>query len=170
MKKILGFLLSLIMVCTLFGCTKTTEQTSSVQLPNPIHDSTAEDILKTLGITMKIPGDAQNTSYSIIELANESSIAQAKFSRSDVDYTYRIRPAKAFEDISGAYYDWTSKKNIEVSYCSGEVRFIEGKQGICLWYDAVPGLMYCIYAESGASEKSLLTLANELFIPAKDVP
>ncbi len=170
MKKFTGIVLSLLIVCMLFGCTKTTAQKPSVQLPNPVHDSTADNILQTLGITMKIPGDAQNTSYSIIEITNESSIAQAIFTRGDVAYTYRIRPAKAFEDISGAYYDWTSEKKIEVSYCSGEVRYIEGKQGICLWYDVVPGLMYCIYAETGASEKSLLALANELYVPAKDAP
>jgi hypothetical protein len=50
------------------------------------------------------------------------------------------------------------------------VRYIEGKEGICLWYDTVPGLMYCIYAETGAAEASLLSLANELYVPEKDAP
>jgi len=82
---------------------------------------------------------------------------------------YLIRSAAAFEDISGAYYDWKVVIEIEISYCSGEVRLIKVEEGICLWYDTIPGLMYSLYVNTGASEEGLLSMADELYIPAKDV-
>jgi hypothetical protein len=170
MKKTFSVLLVLALVCFLFGCTKSSEPVSETKIVNPVRESTAAEILETLGITMKLPADAQNVNYSIINLDNGKPIAQARFMRVNVEYTYRIRSATALEDISGAYYNWTTVKKIEISYCSGELRYIEGQQGICLWYDVVPGLMYCIYADANASEETLLALANELYVPAHDVP
>jgi hypothetical protein len=170
MKKTFVLLLSLAMVCLLFACAKTDEEGSDSQLPNPVQNSTAQEILDTLGITFNIPVDAQDISYSIINESDANAIAQAVFTLDNIEYTYRIASAAEFSDISGAYYDWTTTKDIEVSYCSGELSYIEGEQGICQWYDTVPGLMYSIYAASGASEESLLSLANKLFVPAYDVP
>ena len=137
---------------------------------NPVRKSTAAEIQNALGITLNIPEDAQNVQYSIIDSGDGKPIAQAKFTENSVEHIYRIRPATALEDISGAYYDWSTIENIEVSYCSGEVRYKEGKQGIILWYDVVPGLMYCVFTDNGASEQSLLSIANKLYVPAKDAP
>jgi hypothetical protein len=170
MKKAIAVLLTLVFVCSLLGCAKTTEQQSGTEIVNPVQESTAAEILETLGITLNVPKDAQSVSYFIINMDDGHPIAQAKFARNNVEYTYRIRSAPALEDISGAYYDWTNIKKIEVSYCSGELRYNEGKEGICLWYDVVPGLLYCIYTDKGASEETLLALANELYVPAEDIP
>lgn len=168
MKKAIPMLLALLLVGLLSGCMANIGQQPSTQVKNPVHDSSAKEILDTLGMNMNVPDDAQNISYATIDTDNDKPIAQAKFTLDNVEYTYRIRSAASFEDISGAYFDWKTTNKIEISYCSGEVRFIDGEQGICLWYDTVPGLMYCIYAESGASEDSLLAMANKLYIPAKD--
>jgi hypothetical protein len=86
-------------------------------------------------------------------------IAQAKFVQNGMDYTYRVRPATALEDISGAYYGWTTMNEIEVSYCNGKVRYNEGRQGVILWYDVVTSLMYSIFTDHGASEQSLLFIS-----------
>lgn len=137
---------------------------------NPVTETTAEEIQNTLGITLKIPGDAQDIEYTMIDSGDGKVIAQAMFKENGMAYTYRVRPATALEDISGAYYDWNTIKEMEVSYCSGEIRYNEGKQGIILWYDVVPGLMYSVFTNEGASEESLLSIANKLYVPAKDVP
>jgi len=179
MKKVLAAIVTIAMMCLLFGCAKTADQKSttaassatsatSAQIANPVHESTADEILNKLGINLNIPADAQNVKYSIIDTGDSYSVGQAQFTKNNIDYTYRVKSATALEDISGAYYDWTTKKDIKVSYCSGQVQYIAGKEGICLWYDTVPGLMYSIYADSGASEESLLALANELYVPEKD--
>jgi len=168
MKKAISILLALILIGSLSGCS-TTEKKPAEEVENPVRESSAEEILETLGMTLNVPADAQNASYSIIDIEDVNPIAEAKFTRDNVEYTYRIRSAAAFEDVSGAYYDWKIVNQIEISYCSGEVRLIEGAEGICLWYDPVPGLMYSLYVNTGASEEGLLSMANELYIPAKDV-
>lgn len=177
MKKAYAIIMTLLLLCFLFGCAKATDQNSgsttndaSTTIVNPVQESTAAEILEKLGITIRIPADAINANYSIIEMDGGNSIAQVKFSSGNAEYNYRIQPAAELTDISGAHYDWTTVKKTEVSYCSGELRYIEGKEGICLWYDIVPGLMYCLYADSGASEKTLMEVANKLYVPAQDAP
>ena len=170
MRKALSILLLILVASALFGCAKKDEPEPTIQVPNPVHESTATEILETLGITFHIPEDALNVSYSTIDAGNEKAMAQAKFTRSNVEYTYRIQSKAAFEDISGAYHVWTTVKKIEVSYCNGELRYNDGKEGVCLWYDTVPGLMYSVYTGEGAAEKTLISLANTLFVPAKDAP
>ena len=170
MKRMGFMLMALVLVLLAVSCAKAPETTPGTQLPNPVHDSSAQEILEKLGITLHLPPDAQDVHYSILELTGEPSVAQAQFSSSGLACTYRIQPASELKDISGAYFDWKSDKDIEISYCPGEVHYLEGEQGICLWYDVVPGLMYSLYVENGASEEILLNLANQMYVPAKDVP
>ena len=169
MKKAISILLALILIGVLAGCSTSTEKKPAEEVENPVHESSAQEILETLGMNLNVPLDAQNISYAIIDVDDVNPIAEAEFTRDNVEYTYRIRSAAAFEDLSGAYYDWKVVNEIEISYCSGEVRLINGEEGICLWYDTVPGLMYSLYVNTAASEEGLLSMANELYIPAKDV-
>ena len=168
MKRVLMILLLLTMACLAPGCVREAEP--EPELPNPVHESTSEEILKTLGITFNLPSDAEDVAYHIIDMEEGSPVAETLFTQGVTEVTYRIRPLAQFEDISGMYYDWKTVTPVEVSYCSGEVRFIEGEQGICLWYDTVPGLMYSIAVENGATGEMLHELANELYVPAKDIP
>lgn len=199
MKKMTGVLLVLLLVFSLLGCNTSSIQNSAAEaaspaplptgesnsapapaetsgvtpssgIPNPMHESSAAEILDTLGITFHIPDTAADVSYFIIDTGSGSKTAQAVFKLDQVEYTYRIQSAPAFTDISGAYYDWTAKQPVEVGYCSGEMRYIAGEQGVCLWYDVVPGLMYSLYSETGASAEGLLALANKLFVSAEDAP
>lgn len=145
---------------------KAVETPSSAGMPNPVHESTAEEILNTLGMKFHIPGEARAVRYFVVD-SGQDRIAQAVFTLGDTEYTCRIQSAAAFADISGAHCDWASKREIDVSYCKGEVRCNDGKQGVCLWYDTVPGLMYSLYADDGASEDGPLNLANRMFVPAE---
>jgi len=169
MKKTLAVLLTAAIAFLLFGCATVPEE-SEDGIPNPLRESTADEILQTLGITFNLPQEAQDVSYSIIEIAEANPIAQAQFTLNDAGYAYRIQSTDAFTDISGSYYDWTTIEAIDIAYCSGELRYIEGGAGICLWYDIVPGLMYSVSTDTGTSRDSLLSLADELYVPAKDVP
>ena len=168
MKKALSMFLLILVASFMFGCAKKAEPIPATQLVNPVHESTVAEILEKLGIQFHVPKDAQNVSYFTIDAGDKKAMAQAKFTRNNVEYTHRIQPKAAFEDISGAYFNWATVKKVEVSYCSGELHYNNGKEGICLWYDTVPGLMYSVYMEQGASEETLMSLANELFVPAKD--
>jgi len=170
MKKTFVILLTLLLITTLFGCKAENDEDQGLGLPNPMHGSTSDEILNELGITFHIPDNAGDTKYYIIDSQDGPRTAQAEFTLDDIKYIYRIRPAAEFEDISGAYYDWDNVKEAEISYCSGEVRYNEGKEGICLWYDVVPGLMYSLFTDKGASEDTLITAADTLYAPAQDAP
>jgi hypothetical protein len=165
MKKVIVLLLCQILILSLFGCAGD----KNTDMVNPVHESSAEEILDSLGITMNIPEDAENISYYIIDTDEGEPIAEAQFKIEGVNYTYRIRSTPEMEDISGAYYDWETVKNVEVYYCEGELCYNEGREGVCLWYDAAAGLMYSLFTDTGASEETLLGLANELFVPAQDI-
>lgn len=168
MRKIIMFLLIMTMIVTSFGCASEESEELKSELPNPVRLSSYDEVLETLGMTLKVPEKAENVIYQVIAVEEETPIAEARFNEDEVNFTYRIRSASAFEDISGAYFDWSVNKAIEISYCSGEISYIEGKEGICLWYDTVPGLMYTLYVDSSASEEMLLRIANEVYIPAED--
>lgn len=143
--------------------------TASAGLANPVKDSTAQEINDTLGIPFNIPTDAQNVKYSIIDAGSGAKkIAQAAFTLNGVQYTFRIQSATAFADISGANFTWTKNDTADVSYNKAEVHLIDGKQGICQWYDTVPGLMYSLYADSGATKDTLSSVANKLFTPMQE--
>ena len=170
MRKASCIILVILVACALSGCSSKLDKENNTQVVNPVRESTAAEILEFLGINFHFPEDAKNISYYIIELEGENPIAQAIFTKNNTEYIYRIQPNATFKDISGVYYEWATVKNFEVSYCSGELRCNDAKEGLCLWYDTVPGLMYSVFTEECASEESLVSLANELFVPAKDVP
>ena len=73
-----------------------------------------------------------------------------------------------FADISGI--DGTFAENIEgkVLWCSAKLHFDQNGQGRIVWFDVVPGILYSLSMDSGASEAALLDLATELFVPAQE--
>lgn len=161
MKKTLYLILILLFINLLLGCTKV--NAPDTEMINPVHDSSADEIQKSLGISFDIPADAQNISYYTVVTDEGKPIAQATFMRTSQNYTYRIRATEAFEDISGAYYEWMRTQVIDVGNTTGEIWFIEGEEGVCLWYDEVSGLMHSVFTDSGATAASLESLANELY-------
>jgi hypothetical protein len=168
MRRIILFLMISTMIVFGFGCESDGSEEQSSELPNPVRVSSYDEILATLGMTLKVPEDAENVVYQIIDIEEGPDIAEANFSLDQVECTYRVQSTSTPTDISGAYYDWTVTKEIEISYCSGEISYIEGQEGICLWYDTVPGLMYSVFVDKDASEEMLLEIANEVYIPAED--
>lgn len=170
MRRIILFLAISALIVVSSSCSKVRENDASVpELPNPIRVSTYDEILDELGIRLKVPDDAGDVIYQIIDFEEEPSIAEAKFKLGKVNCTYRVRSATEQEDITGAYYNWNVNKEIEIAYCSGEISYIEGKEGICLWYDTVPGLMYSIFVDMDATEELLVEIANKVYIPFEDV-
>ncbi len=173
MKKLLLFLVS---GCFLIlGCTKkSTENVASkteeaVQMVNPIKESSAKEILQKVGVEIGVPEDASNIRYSIIT-TSEGLTAQMDFDWKNSECTARIQPSVSLqlEDISGFYYNWKNETTCSVSYNVAQVKWTgtsEGVQpGICIWWDAVPGLMYSVSMKNNANEQLLSELANAVYI------
>jgi hypothetical protein len=134
-------------------------------MPNPMRESSAQEILDTLGLSFAIPDRAEDVAYYIIDMDDGTALAQAVFTLDGTEITYRIQPAASFTDISGVYEDWTTAESVQIQYGSGEAYCSDSGKGVCLWYDAAPGLMYSVYMSANADIDTLAALAGELFVP-----
>jgi hypothetical protein len=165
MKKILASLLSLLMILSFGACAAENGET----LPNPITDSTAEEILETLGIEFSLPEGASDAAYSIIGVEGENPIAQVKFTLDGKEINCRIQPAEELYDNTGMYYEWeNTEENAAVGTCPATLRWNEDAEGICFWYDEAAGLLYSVSVTEGASAEYLTKLAEMLYLPLQE--
>ena len=160
MKHFLLLLIPLLLFC---GCKQ-----KQVEMPNPVVESTFEEIQQKLGITFGIPKDAENIYYSIIA----GDLAQMDFIWQETECTARIKPSTSteLEDISGFYYEWNKEIEIPVGYNTATARWFESDgeiTGIVIWQDIVPGLTYSVSMKQNAILENLFILANAVFIPVQ---
>ena len=87
----------------------------TVGLPNPVQESTAEDIAKELNVKFAVPDGAKNIRYSIIA----GNLAQMDFIWNEAECTARIKPDTESEDISGFYYNWPNETPCTVGENAG---------------------------------------------------
>ena len=141
---------------------------TQAEIPNPVREVRASELQEQTGISFTMPEGAQDVSYYTID-TDGNDMAQMTFMLNGVECTCRIWgtgvPTVGLEDISGMYYQWTSEETAAIGENAAELHWIEGEQGIALWYDYAPGLLYCVAVDSKASLDSLLSLSKELYIP-----
>ena len=134
--------------------------------------TTASQILRSTGLDVTVaPADARDITYNAF-LLEGLTVAETTFELDGITYAYRMAATmelgEDFADISGI--DGTFAENIEgkVLWCRAKLRFDQGGQGRIVWFDVVPGILYSLSMDSGASEAALLDLATELFVPAQE--
>ena len=157
MRRLLLLFIPLLFFC---GCKQ-----KQVEMPNPVVESTFEEIQQKLGITFGIPKDAENIYYSIIA----GDLAQMDFIWQETECTARIKPSTSteLEDISGFYYEWNKEIEIPVGYNTATARWFESDgeiTGIVIWQDIVPGLTYSVSMKQNATLENLFILANAVYI------
>lgn len=168
MRKI--FLLILIFVMVLAGCTgknKTANQKSGekmvVGVPNPIHESTAEEIAERLNVKFAVPDGAKKVRYSIIA----GNLAQMDFIWNEAECTARIERDAESEDISGFYYDWSNETLCTVGGFNAVVKWqiteVGEVVGICLWQNKAANLTYSVSMKKNADSEKLAALANAVY-------
>ena len=161
MKRL--FLLLLLPLFLFISCKQ-----KQVEMPNPVVESSFEEIQQKMGITFGIPKDAENIYYSIIA----GDLAQMDFTWQEAECTARIKASTTteLEDISGFYYEWDKEIELPVGYNSATARWIEADGetiGICIWQDIVPGLTYAVSMRENATLENLFILANAVYIPVQ---
>ena len=143
--------------------TKRKSSPEKLALPNPVKKSSEEELMNSLGVTFGRPMGASDIYYSIVG----DKMAQMDFMYDGHQCHARIRPSAEFEDISGFFYDWENEGNVRIGWCDGKVKYsIQGDEvcGICLWWDAAPGLMYSVSMRTGATPELLQQLAEEVYV------
>ena len=166
MKKQIALFLSVALLLALCGCTARKEPTgeSDTEVVNPIHETDAAGVAERLGATMTAPEGAENVSYRLID--GEQPIGEMTFTLEGRDYAYRMAPsAMGEESIDGMHYDWQQSGETPVGYLSAALSWNEGGAGVIRWFDTVPGMLYSLSMNEGASREALSATANLLFAP-----
>ena len=132
-------------------------------LPNPVQESTAEDIAKELNVKFAVPDDAKNIRYSIIA----GNLAQMDFIWNEAECTARIKRDAESEDISGFYYNWSNETPCTVGENAGiakwQITEVGEVVGICLWQNKASNLTYSVSMKNNADSEKLIALANYIY-------
>jgi len=133
---------------------------------NPWTPTTAQGLMDALGLQLGLPDGATNVNWQML---GTEQMGQVTFTWQGENYTARIAPADAFEDISGLYVQWEAEYECEVGRCKGIVRRAHdggNTVDLCLWYDDLTGLMYAVsVADADLDGFDIVAAAQKLFIP-----
>lgn len=134
--------------------------------------TTASQILRITGLDVTVaPESAGNITYNVF-LLGDLTVAETTFVIDGITYAYRMAATteirEDFADISGMEGLFGQNAEGEVLWCSAKLSFDEGGQGKIVWFDVVPGILYSLCAESGASADMLQNMAVQLFEPVQD--
>ena len=154
MKKLLVFVLAACCLLALAACTDRDPQGDSNQIPNPVHECTAEELTAQTGITLNVPITAVDVTYSYID-GDKEPLAQVTFTYQGQVYTYRGQKTQTVKDISGMYYEWTKTTN-DSEDTPYTCYFTDAGQGIALWH--TDGVSYTLGMTENAAEELLVTM------------
>lgn len=166
MKKTL-ILISIFMImlvsCSGKKSAVNTTANKTIGLPNPVQESTAEDIAKELNVKFAFPDGAKNIRYSIIA----GNLAQMDFIWNEAECTARIKRDAELEDISGFYYNWSNETPCTVGENAGiakwQITEVGEVVGICLWQNKASNLTYSVSMKKNADSEKLIALANDIY-------
>lgn len=142
-------------------------------------DMTTADLLDTVdsifaalgGQLSNAPEGARDVHYNAFHL-DGLAVGETTFTLDGARCAYRIAPtyetSPDFADISGVEENFARQAEAEVGWCSARLAWNDGGAGKVVWFDPVPGQLYSLSVDAGASRDSLLDLANQLFLPAQD--
>lgn len=167
MKKTL-ILISIFMImlvsCSGKKSAVNTTANKTIGLPNPVQESTAEDIAKELNVKFAVPDGAKNIRYSIVS----GNLAQMDFILNEAECTARIKRDAESEDISGFYYNWSNETPCTVGANAGiakwQITEVGEAVGICLWQNRASNLTYSVSMKKNADSEKLIALANAVYI------
>ena len=135
----------------------------TVGMPNPVHESSAEEITERLNVKFAVPDGAKNIRYSIIA----GNLAQMDFIWNEAECTARIKRNAESEDISGFYYNWSNETPCTVGENAGIVKWqiteVGEAVGICLWQNKASNLTYSVSMKKNADSDKLIALANDIY-------
>lgn len=132
---------------------------------------TAQIITEKLGYEIAVaPAGAEEVSYNVFEL-DGLVVGETRFILDGAVWSYRMAQTweteKEFADISGIEDGFQEQTTGEILWCPARLYFDEGGAGKVVWFDVVPGLLYSLSVEQGASAETILDMANQLFEPAQ---
>lgn len=168
MKKYVSFALVLMLCAGIFasvlpGAGLAEEHFAG--LANPLFESDRQGVLEATGFALDAPEGAENAAWFWFN--TEPKIAELRFTLDGRNFTYRASGENAFKDISGMYYTWEENTEAAIAYLKAQLFWNEDKEGIMLWYDMAPGVMYSLSVDTGADPRLLCKTADDIFVPVQ---
>jgi len=132
---------------------------------------TVDAIFSVLGTQLShAPEGAEDVHYNAFYL-DDLPVGETAFTLNGASCVYRIaltyEKGADFADISGVEGGFAHQTEAEVGWCPARMAWNEGGGGKVVWFDVVPGQLYSLTVDSGATQEGLLELANALFVPAQ---
>ena len=132
---------------------------------------TVDSIFSALGYQLSnAPEGARDIHYNAFHL-DGLAVGETTFTLDGVSCAYRIAPTydtrPDFADISGVEGDFARHDETEIGWCPVRLDWDDGGGGKVVWFDPVPGQLYSLSVDAGASREGLLELAVQLFLPAQ---
>ena len=135
---------------------KTEAETQTMTLANPWVSCTAEEAAGICDNLFVVPEGASDVNWLKLTTVNpgEKELVQVTFTLDGISYTARAQQGlNGDSDISGYYYEWTSKDESNFSLYqwdlpAKEYRFVgeEGSIDLLTWYDADKKIVYALSA------------------------
>lgn len=191
MKKIIAALLAATLIIGLCACGGNSSDgtTEAIGMPNPIKEvASADELHVATGIAIDAPEGATEVRYSYIE--GENATAQVDFTLLDQQFCYRAQatgltdmnlPTELNEaeeldvtkiddsafNISGLFYEWSSARPASVQERTGVCLIAEEGAGYVAWLDVAPGILYTLGTNENADPVTLITVADQSFVPVQ---
>ncbi|MGM9606242.1 MAG: hypothetical protein ACI3XJ_01915 [Oscillospiraceae bacterium] len=132
---------------------------------------TAQAIVEALGYDLAVaPAEAEDVEYNAFTL-DDLTVGETSFRLDGVRYSFRTASTaligEDFADISGLDGPFQNNAAAQVQGRPAKLAYDEGGAGRIIWFDVVPGLLYSLSMDRGASESALVEMANQLFTPAQ---
>lgn len=135
-------------------------------IANPWTDTDADGLMDTLGLRLGVPEGATNVTWRMLV---EYQMGEVQFTWQGENYIARVAPTDDFQNISGMEYHWEQQTGCSVGRCDGFVyRAHDGGNTVdlCLWYDALTGLMYSVgVVDTDLEGFDITAAAQEIFVP-----
>ena len=183
MKRFAIVLAVLMMAGCLASCSSSQGQkTGGQQIPNPMEASSAQGIIDATGIALPAPEGATDVQYFVYK--TEKPIAEMRFTLDGkkaflraqmtnlTDLSIDMEKAKSDQasyadiNISGLNYKWEAI-GTQIVKDRAAICFVSGKTGFVTWIDAVPGILYNLGMEDGATYETLVQMADASFVPVQ---
>lgn len=134
--------------------------------------TTANQILHMTGLDVAVaPENGENISCNVFQHLG-LTVAETAFTVHGITWCYRMAATSLveedFADLSGTDDPAGGLTPCKVRWCDAKVGIHPDGSGKLLWFDVVPGILYCLTMDSGASEEALLDMAGRLFQPAQE--
>lgn len=158
MRRVRGIgLFCIALLVALCGCKAQKAESSSLQVANPIHLSSHEEILALDQVDLPIPQGSVDGSWVRIQGSQDEAVLdQVTFVYDAIPYCYRAIGNNAVLDVSGMYYNWTQERTVD----GIRMQLADAGQGIALWFRE--GVSYCLSMSEKASFENLESMVRLL--------